>query len=197
MLSLADIRAGFSGAIAIAQNQPDPMNRFDLTFEGFWKSFLAILVVIPALAIYMPAEWAIIAEQDAALNVTAERAVGRYIAVQVVVTAIDWLAFPLIVLLFARQLGIENKVAGYITAQNWTAALANLILVAPAILYAGGVVPGAIAGFMSLALFAFILHVFYKVARVALDAPFGLASGLVAFNALLSLTFGEIASRLI
>lgn len=67
---------------------------------------------------------------------------------------------------------------------------------AAGILYGFGVLPGSVAGFATLVLFAFALYYFYVVARVALEAPANLAVALVAFNAVLSLVLGQVATRL-
>lgn len=60
MLTPADIRSGIAGALALLRDDPGAMRHFDLSFEGFWKSFLAILVIAPVLLLYIHGEWLIV-----------------------------------------------------------------------------------------------------------------------------------------
>lgn len=198
MLTLIDIRGGLSGAWRLFRGDPKAMDAFDLSYDGFWKSFLAILVALPVFLLYVHGEWS-------ALSAAVERAPDAQVAapsfaahlvLRLAVMAVDWLAFPLIVLATAGPLGIAGRVVPYIIAQNWAAAAASVVIALPGIAFAYSLLGAGVASLVTFVLFLLVLRFFYLVARIALGAPVGLAVGLVAFNALLSLLIGELSSRL-
>lgn len=196
MLTLADIRAGLGGAIGLLRGDAGAMARFDVSYDGFWKSFLAVLVIVPLFLFYVHGEWRLLAQESDMESVWESRSYGGFIAMRLVVMAVDWLAYPLIILAVARPLGIAGAVVPYIVAQNWAAALASALIALPSIAFGFGILPGGIASILTLLLFAVVLRFFYFVARTALQVPAGFAVGLVAFNAVLSLVIGELAVRL-
>ena len=199
MLTINDIRAGLTGASGLLRGDAGAMRHFDVSFEGFWKSFFAILVILPIVLLYIHGEWQTLslAEARSGDPLDVPPSYGVFLLKRLFVTLLDWLAYPLIVLAAARPLGIEARVVPYIVAQNWCTAIVSAIVAAPGIMFGYGLTSGTIAGMMTLVLFAFALRYFYVVARIALDVPAGFAIGLVAFNAVSSLFFSQLATRLL
>ena len=199
MLTIADIRAGLNGASGLMRGDRDAMREFDVSFEGFWKSFFAILVILPVLLLYIHGEWQTLAmtEPPSGDPLDVPQSYPAFVPKRLLVSAVDWLAYPLIILAAAGPLGIENRVVPYIVAQNWSTVIVSAVVAAPGIMFGFGLMSGTIAGMMTLALFAFALRYFYLVARIALDAPVSLAIGLVAFNAVSSIFLSQLAMRLI
>ncbi|MEZ5878593.1 MAG: hypothetical protein R3D43_13080 [Tepidamorphaceae bacterium] len=199
MLTIADIRAGLNGASGLMRGDRDAMREFDVSFEGFWKSFFAILVILPVLLLYIHGEWQTLAmtEPPSGDPLDVPQSYPAFVLKRLLVSAVDWLAYPLIILAAAGPLGIENRVVPYIVAQNWSTVIVSAVVAAPGIMFGFGLMSGTIAGMMTLALFAFALRYFYLVARIALDAPASLAIGLVAFNAVSSIFLSQLAMRLI
>ncbi|MCB1479672.1 MAG: hypothetical protein KDJ62_12550 [Rhodobiaceae bacterium] len=199
MLTIADIRAGLNGASGLMRGDRDAMREFDVSFEGFWKSFFAILVILPVLLLYIHGEWQTLAmtEPPSGDPLDVPQSYPAFVLKRLLVSAVDWLAYPLIILAAAGPLGIENRVVPYIVAQNWSTVIVSAVVAAPGIMFGFGLMSGTIAGMMTLALFAFALRYFYLVARIALDAPVSLAIGLVAFNAVSSIFLSQLAMRLI
>jgi hypothetical protein len=56
-VTTADFRAGIEAAVALLLGKPGAVGRFDVSLEGFWRSFAAILLVLPSFAIVLMAEW--------------------------------------------------------------------------------------------------------------------------------------------
>ena len=199
MLTIADIRAGLNGASGLMRGDRDAMREFDVSFDGFWKSFFAILVILPVLLLYIHGEWQTLAmtEPPSGDPLDVPQSYPAFVLKRLLVSAVDWLAYPLIILAAAGPLGIENRVVPYIVAQNWSTVIVSAVVAAPGIMFGFGLMSGTIAGMMTLALFAFALRYFYLVARIALDAPVSLAIGLVAFNGVSSIFLSQLAMRLI
>ena len=199
MLGIDDIRSGLKGAVGLLRGDASAMRHFDVSFEGFWKSFFAILVILPVILLYIHGEWETLALADTRSGdpMDVPQSYGAFVLKRFVVTLVDWLAYPLIILAMARPLGIEQKVVPYIVAQNWSTIIVSAVVAVPGIMFGFGLMPGTIAGMMTLALFALAMRYFYMVARIALGAPTGLAIGLVAFNAVSSLFLSQLAVKLL
>ncbi|MCC0048406.1 MAG: hypothetical protein H6882_04475 [Rhodobiaceae bacterium] len=149
--------------------------------------------------LYIHGEWQTLAmtEPPSGDPLDVPQSYPAFVLKRLLVSAVDWLAYPLIILAAAGPLGIENRVVPYIVAQNWSTVIVSAVVAAPGIMFGFGLMSGTIAGMMTLALFAFALRYFYLVARIALDAPVSLAIGLVAFNAVSSIFLSQLAMRLI
>jgi hypothetical protein len=194
MLSLADIKAGLTGAIRLFRADPRAMQAFDVSIDGFWKSFLAVVVILPLYLVYLHGEWSGLATR--VVDAGEAPSFAGFLVVRLFILAIDWLAYPLIVLAAARPLGISKRVVPYVIAQNWASVVASTIIVIPGIAYSAGVVSDSLAVAGTLLMILVALRYFFVVARIALGAPVGLAIGLVAFNTVLSLLISELAARL-
>jgi len=97
--------------------KPDGLRLLDLSAEGFWNSFQALLVAAPALII----GWVAVANDIAdPLSVSARFSMAIRLAV---VDLGSWI-LPLVGLaLVAPYAGIGNRFVHYVVASNWASAI--------------------------------------------------------------------------
>lgn len=198
-LSIDEVRRNFSAVWGIFRGEPGAAARLDASYEGFWRSFLAIIFAVPLYVALMISE---VAEQKAAEPLV-EFSLAGYLLLQIVRIPVEWIAFPLVMLALARPLGIGGRYSLYITAYNWSGALIAIPAALPAILVSMGLLDGPMAIAAAIAvviMFALVVvaavRMLYMVARVTLEATVATAIGLVILDLLLGLSVGEGFDRL-
>lgn len=185
MMTSAELVAAVDGTLLLLAGNRQAMTRFDCSAAGFWRSFALILTALPVILLLAP--WT---------GPDAGRLTG-YLAGTIVVNALAWLAFPILMIALARPFGLTRTYVPFIVARNWGSLLGSVPQVFGALLYACGVVGMAgvaDATFVSIGLGLFLA---WRTARIAGEAPAGLAAGLVALELVLTLVVAEAAHSLI
>ncbi len=193
-MTTADFRVGIEAAVALFLGRPGALARFDVSLDGFWRSFAAIVLVLPSYAISLMAIRRGQMQQLPA-DVVDVPWVG-FAAERVVVLGLDWMALPLVLALLAGRLGIGGRYVPYIVARNWAAPVAAALNAVPALFYAAGLIDEEIAAILTVVVLLVILHYGYRIARQALAVPIGLAIGIVVLDLLLGLLVSETVTRL-
>ncbi|MBB6469731.1 hypothetical protein HNQ96_005622 [Aminobacter lissarensis] len=118
MLASDEIEQNLAGAWRLMLGKADGLRLLDLSADGFWNSFFAILVAVPALVV----GWAGVSN-DVAVE-TASFA-GRFgIVVRLAMVDIGAWVLPLIALaLVAPRAGIGDRFVHYVVASNWASAI--------------------------------------------------------------------------
>jgi hypothetical protein len=193
MLNADDLQRGLLPAWRLFLGKRDAVRVFDTSFTGFWRSFLAVILVLPIYLLYVGAERRMILEglPEGASFDEIPFALTRLLAL-----ALDWAAFPLVAGLIARPMGFAKHYVRLIVAFNWGGPIVSSVVALPAILYAFGVLPDGGAQILFFAALVLTIRFRFITARAALDCGFSLAAGLVALEFLLSLVLGEALSRL-
>jgi hypothetical protein len=114
-----EVLGALYGAYRLAWFDAAGMTFFNLTVEGFWRSFFAAVLVAPAYAVLgglrIPAE-----DVNIALVFLIE-SIGYVLA---------WCAFPIAALVLTRLLGLDRNYVALIVAHNWSAVLGTLLVAA-------------------------------------------------------------------
>jgi len=179
-----EIFRSLTGAWWLFLDRQGAMRHFTLTVDGFWRSFAAIVFVLPAYAL------AALAERQGLLT-DATAAAGfsdaAFFLDKAVAIGLDWVSLPILLALLARPLGFSAAYPAFIVARNWSAVLAVLPFGLLAFLQIVGVLDGDMASFLSLAALIVVLRYNFLVARRALDCSIGFAVGIVVLDFVLSL----------
>lgn len=174
MPPIEDILRYLAGAWRMMNGKREGLREFDISADGFWGSFAAIPVALPALLI----GWVAIANdlaQEPAIFGGRPSIVARLALVDLAA----WL-LPLVVLaLVARPARIADRFVHYVVASNWGAALLVWVT-APVSLFrlAGG--QGDTATLVSLAVFGVTLMLSWRLTNVALGKGPAVASAVFA-----------------
>ena len=128
MLSADEIQTSLAGAWRLMMGKPDGFRRLDLSAEGFWNSFQAIIVAVPALIL----GW--IGAANAIAGPAA--ATGRFsMVVKLGLVDLGSWVLPLVGLaLVAQHAGIANRFVHYVVASNWASAIIAWLLLPSALL---------------------------------------------------------------
>lgn len=153
----------------------DGLRALDISIDGFWNSFFAILVALPALIV----NWVSIADSygDLAENFDDRFAIFMRLAI------IDLAAWVLPLAgfaLIARRVGLADRYVHYVVASNWATAIVSWMMLPPAILLLFLPDQTDMAWFLSLVVFIASQIFVWRMTNVAIGRGAAVASGVYA-----------------
>ncbi|MET0597721.1 MAG: transporter [Mesorhizobium sp.] len=172
MPSADDIQQFLSAAFRLMIGRKDAIRQFDLSADGFWNSFFAIVVALPALAVI----WVTAANDLSQLpEMTASR---LSLFLRLAVADLGAWVLPIGgMALAARPIGIADRFVHYVVASNWgTAVIAWLMLPASLLNMLAPAAWREIASAVSLGFFALSLVLGWRLTNGALGKGPALAS---------------------
>ncbi|MGB3502730.1 MAG: transporter [Mesorhizobium sp.] len=148
------------------------IKQFDLSADGFWNSFYAMIVVLPMMLV----TWVTIANGFG--DMAGE--FGGRLSIVLRLAFIDLLAWvaPIVVLAFsARALGIADRFVPYVVASNWGSVITSAIMLPVSLIEL--VFPGSVEALDALSLVVFIVAmvVNWRLANASIDRGTGVAAG--------------------
>lgn len=186
----------------IARFDPNAMSYFNLSLDGFWRSFVAALLVLPFYLLLSGLEFIHASELARADALPSELALRDdsllgFIVLEVVAFACAWAAWPLLMVPISRFLGLDSHYVPYIIAANWGAVLQNTLLFAAQFLVFSGLFPDQLAGILLVICYITVLYYGFLVVRAGLQCDVIMAIGLVVLKTLvvigISIGFRQLA----
>lgn len=194
MITVEEIRRAVQGSWRLLLGDARGMTWFDLSLDGFWRSFFAMVLLLPVPIVQALARGRLALGGEVDPSTASGPAV---MLVGLLSYVVAWIAFPMVLALLANPLGIGPRFVPYMVARNWT----TLIGVVPGLLvtlaFVLDLAPASALGPGQLAALGFNLFYAWQVTRIACAAPPGLAGGLVALDSLLTLVVYTAADRLL
>lgn len=173
------------GTWRIARGDANGLQYFEFSMDGFWRSFLAAIIVFPAFAFL---RW------HDLFDAPADFPVARYMVVEVIAYVIKWVAFPLVMFHIIPMLGRAERYVAFITVYNWASVLQMAVYLVALLL--GILFPSLGAGgFVMIAVLAMLVYGVY-IAKLTLSVPIPTASAIVMADFLLSMVITSIGIRL-
>lgn len=175
MPSGEEIQRYLTGVWRMMLGKPDGIKLLDLSIDGFWNSFFAILVAVPPLVV----GWVGFANDLASLTDD----FGGRLSIVLRLAVIDlatWIA-PLVVLaVVVRQVGIADRFVHLVVAGNWASALIAWIMLPPSLI--GLVLPaaGSLNDFLSLIFFVAAMVLSWRVTNLAIGKGPAMATAVFA-----------------
>jgi hypothetical protein len=185
MLDRDEVVRSLDGAWQLFLDRPNAIRRFDVSVDGFWRSFAAIVLVLPSYA------FAALAERRVTLTdaIPDETFSDTLFVIDGALSlGLDWIMLPLLLAVAARRLGVARNYVAFVVARNWCTVIAALPFGVIGLLFLLDVIGTEAANFLSLVTLFVVLRYSYLVARRALGVSVALAGGLVVFDFVLSLT---------
>lgn len=174
MIVPGEIAAGVTAAWRLARRDPDALAWIDATPRGFWHSFVAAALVLPAVLALEVLDGTFAQDGRDSLHT---------LAVELIAYVIQWTVFPLAMSTIADGLGRGHHYIRYIVVYNWSAVLQMALFVPVAVM--ATVFPGG--GIMLAMVITTAMLLIYQayIAHVALEVPAPAAAGLVLLDMLL------------
>lgn len=182
MPSGQDIQQYVTAAWRLMLGQRDAVRLLDLSADGFWNSFYAIIVAFPL----MFTGWV------AAANGLGEFApdFGGRLSILLRLMTIDFAAWivPLVLLAFvARPIGIADRFVAYVVASNWGSVISSVVMLPISLLDLFVAADSEIADSLSLVIFLAVLVLNWRLTNAVVDRGAAVATGVFAFVLIASL----------
>ncbi|HET6521326.1 MAG TPA: hypothetical protein VFG47_16125 [Geminicoccaceae bacterium] len=174
------------GAFRLARLDGRGMGYFNLSIEGFWRSFFAAAIVAPGYAL-------LVAQKLATWPATVDPALA--VLIETLAYVLSWIAFPVAAVFLTTMLGLSRNYVSLIVAANWAEVLQFGLFLA--VMTVTLVFPGAVRGPVLALVIGAILVYEWFVARTALETTGGVAVGIVLVDLLLGIGINLTADRLI
>lgn len=190
MLKADEVAHHLAGSLRLLNKDTGGLERFQVSIDAFWRSFLAVALTAPAFVL-------VVASDRVRLGLPLQDGLFSepgIVAVRLVAAGVAWLAFPLLMVGVCRGLGLGHRYVGYIIVYNWSAVITSSVFAVPAGAFALGWVPGELVILFALGFAAVVFHYRWFVARTALGVSGGLAA-VLAFSDLGLATLVEAAAR--
>ena len=179
-----DVVRSLRGTVALLNRRPDGLKSFDMTEKGFWHSFGAIWLALPAFVVVLAFErhrLGLLGPDAAILDaswVTAVVAAG-YVG--------SFLVLPLGMIGIARRLGLGARYVPFVIVTNWALAVGLTILSVPAALLLLGWATPSLAVLYVLAFGAIVVRLLWLATKATLGVSGGLAAAIVVMAVALDL----------
>ncbi len=187
MPSTLEITRALYGAWRFARLDRGALRWFELSVEGFWRSFFAFAIVAPGYAVLVYIEHA---EAPVAAGAP------RIFAVDGIAYVLQCVAYPLAMVYLCRAIGRWDRYVGFVVALNWSVVLQMALIVPARLLAASGVAAGAGDTLFYFAVIAVLLYQWF-ITVTALEVSGWTATGAVALDVLIGRIVGDLASGLL
>jgi len=173
MLSADETQASLTGAWRLMLGKVDGLRLLDLSADGFWNSFFAIVVAAPALIV----SWVGIANQIG----DPDAFVGRFgMLLRLATVDIGSWVLPLIALaLVAPRAGIGGRFVHYVVASNWASAITAWLMLPSALIRLFLSSASQVSSLVSLLLFALSMVLTWRMTNATIGK--GAAVGTAVF----------------
>ncbi|WP_018184815.1 hypothetical protein [Kaistia granuli] len=184
--------SALTGALELFLGRREGIQRFDFSLDGFWRSFGAILYVLPFFAISIAVEHRL-RPPDVMVTGPSD---GLFVLSRLIDLGLDWVMMPLLLAAFARNLGIARTYASYVVVRNWASVVMSAPQALIALLVGLGLIPIEFAAVLSLAVVGVMLRYHYQIVGATLGGTQPFKIGLVGADLVLSLILSGIFTRL-
>ncbi|TIM85532.1 transporter, partial [Mesorhizobium sp.] len=174
MLSSDETYASLTGAWRLMLGKADGLRQLDLSADGFWNSFFAIVVAAPALIV----GWVGLANEIGDPNAFA----GRFgMLIRLATVDIGAWVLPLVGLaLVAPRAGIGGRFVHYVVASNWASAIIAWIMLPAALIRLFLPSANEFAVLASLLLFALSMILTWRMTNAAIGRGAAVGSAVFA-----------------
>lgn len=185
----AEIRAAVRGLGLLLRGDDRALQFYDLSLEGFWRSFWLPLLLLAAYALVMqPTEIELAAYDD-------DRFV--YILVQVVKFLLGWLVYFALIAGISRIFGLGNRFGNFVILYNWAQAITTAATLPVLASVSWELLPTSLLTGWSTALLFAWLYIVVRVALHGLGATMSLAIAVSVLDLLISLAMHRLVDLLI
>jgi hypothetical protein len=173
MLSANETQAALTGAWRLMVGKADGLRLLDLSADGFWNSFFAIVIALPAMIV----SWVGIANEIGDPDLLA----GRFgMVMRLAAVDIGTWVLPLVGLaLIGPRVGVGGRFVHYVVASNWASAIVAWLMLPAALVRLFTPAGNQIASLLSLLLFVASIVLTWRMTNLAIGK--GAAMGTAVF----------------
>ena len=189
MIVTADeVGRSLKGAVDLLNRRVEGLNAFDMSEQGFWRSFAAIWLTLPAYVVSL-------AFERLRLGLAPDGNLLDHAGLDLMVAAghvASFVALPLVMVVIARRLNLTGAYVPFVIVTNWINVGGLLVLSVPATLLLLGWATPALASAFTLAFAVVILRLQWFATKVTLGVSGSLAAAVVGLGILLNVGISSV-----
>ncbi|KAB0267602.1 hypothetical protein [Microvirga brassicacearum] len=194
IVTAEEVNRSFRGTLELLHNRVEGLRAFDMSERGFWHSFEAILLTLPAFIVSLALERLRLgfrlAESSLFDSVWIDLVVGLgHVA--------SFIALPVAMIWLSRALGLTSRYVPFVIVMNWISVAGMLVMSMPALLLLIGWAPPPLAGLFTLAFFVIVVRAQWFATKMTLGVPNILALAIVSLGLVLNLLIGASTRALL
>ena len=183
-----EVQLAVGGALRLACGDRRGLGFFDVSLDGFWRSFRAAAICYPMYLFLLSSRVTSVQWTTAGWPTV--------ILVETIAYVIAWVAFPLLMLHIAHWLGRDHRFLAFMVAYNWSQVPQTVLLTIIGFDAATGLFPPNVVHFAEAIVTIAVLVYEWYIARVALAVSGPQAALVVVVDVVLGTTLGRVAQGL-
>lgn len=180
-LAADDVTRSLAASWRLLRADAKALPDLDLSRDGFWRSYLALILTVPSMIPVLAAERTLVGLSNSGGLFDAPGLLAAVIAAELLAI----LAIPALLIALAPTLLSSPRFTGFIIAWNWAGIVSAGLMAVPAAAFALGWSNPGVATVQCLGFATIVLRLRYCVARAAFGAESGVA-GAIACASLLA-----------
>ncbi|WP_339713809.1 hypothetical protein [uncultured Sneathiella sp.] len=167
MVSFREITSSLYGAYMLARRNPDALNHFNISTEGFYHSFAAMILAVPFFIFENAIDYK---------SLETETALIPFMLLLCVTLWVSWGAYLAVMAFFERFMGFSDQYSVFVIVYNW-AQLALILVWFPLSIISNGILPVELASGINLVFIIATYVYLWYILRITLNVTGGMAVG--------------------
>lgn len=185
----AYVRRSFDAALRLALRDEKAIGAFDMTVDGFFKSFAALLLALP-LFVLLNYGWAhviaaIAASDPGALRDASAEFSPLDFSIFAAIFLGPWVIFPFVALAILKFLRQTSRFTALVIAFNWGRIVILLIQLPPVVLFGAGMISAQDSVLLEMMMVGLTLYYRYFMAQSALQTGWATAMAVALVDLML------------
>ncbi|WP_134497080.1 hypothetical protein [Microvirga pakistanensis] len=195
MIVTADeVNRSFRGTLDLLHSRAEGLKSFDMSERGFWRSFAAIWLTLPAYVVSLAFERLRLGLLQPDGSLLDSVWIDLVVALGHVAS---FVALPLAMIWIARGFNLTKAYVPFVIVTNWITVIGLLVLSVPAMLLLLGWATPALASLFSLAFAVIIVRMQWFATKATLGVSSLPAFGIVLLGIVLNSCVGSIIRGLL
>lgn len=162
-LATDDVTRSLRGSWRLMTQGADALKELDLSSKGFWRSFAALVLTLPAMVTILAAERVVDGLPNAGNLFDSPWLVASVIGAE----GLAVILVPALLIGLAPNLAQTPRFTSFVIAWNWAGIVSVSLMAVPATIFAIGWAPPTLAIVQALGFAAIVLRLRYCVAKAA------------------------------
>ncbi|MDX2221552.1 MAG: hypothetical protein SFV21_02320 [Rhodospirillaceae bacterium] len=187
MISTRQMAAALTGLWLVLKLEPAGLAFFERNLAGFWRSYVAALILAPLNLLHVVLDFPRAGET---------LAFTPYLITQALAYVLSWTAYPFAMLYVLNLLDREARFFEYMVPYNWFQLAVGLVVFPISLLFDVGLLSAPGAAFLQLLTLGLFMSYATFLARLTLNIVLSSAFALVVFDILLNLLINQVVARI-
>jgi hypothetical protein len=177
-----DVTRSLRGTAALLNRRSDGLRSFDFSEAGFWHSFGAIVLTLPAFVVTLALE-----RRSLGLALPGRSLVddNGLLALVALAHVAAFLALPVAMVWIVRRLELQRRYVPFVIVTNWISVVGLTVLSVPALLLLLGWATPSLSVLFAIGFGAVMVRLQWFATKVTLGISGGIAGAIVALGLVL------------